>query len=155
MIIVKCIVGLIAGTIAGIVACFVGGLAILIIGSIMMGGQKGEYYSDLAFLFIPIGAIVGSSSLRRKAQLLFRRPDLRIVEFRGNVQTRLSKLALGSVDATLLAMAGLNRLGVKNINSFPIQIEQMLPAVAQGAIGVEQRLDTSYAPQPVPPAWAE
>lgn len=85
------------------------------------------------------GAIVGSSSLRRRAQLLARRPDLRLVEFRGNVQTRLRKLDEGVAVATLLAMAGLNRLGMAGVARGAIAPEVMLPAVAQGAIGVERR----------------
>lgn len=85
------------------------------------------------------GAVVGTSSLRRKAQLLHRRPDLKIVEFRGNVQTRLRKLQDGVAGATFLAMAGLNRLGAQNVPVQPIDPKTMLPAVAQGAIGIERR----------------
>ena len=87
------------------------------------------------------GATVGTSSLRRKAQLLHRRPDLRIVEFRGNVQTRLRKLGDGVAHATFLAMAGLNRLNMTDVPRQPIDPADMLPAVAQGAIGIERRLD--------------
>ena len=90
---------------------------------------------------LPQGAVVGSSSLRRKAQLLHRRPDLQIVEFRGNVQTRLRKLADGVAQATFLAMAGLNRLKMTDVPRQPIDPSDMLPAVAQGAIGIERRLD--------------
>lgn len=85
------------------------------------------------------GSTVGTSSLRRKAQLLFKRPDLRVVEFRGNVQTRLRKLEDGVASATFLAMAGLNRLGLSAVPHTAISPEQMLPAVAQGAIGIERR----------------
>lgn len=85
------------------------------------------------------GAVVGTSSLRRKAQLLSRRPDLTVVEFRGNVQTRLKKLNDGVAEATFLAMAGLNRLGRKDVPCTPIECEDMLPAIAQGAIGIERR----------------
>ena len=88
---------------------------------------------------LPQGAVVGSSSLRRRAQLAHRRPDLRLVEFRGNVQTRMKKLEEGVASATLLAMAGLNRLGLARMARGPIAVEEMLPAVAQGAIGVERR----------------
>ncbi len=91
------------------------------------------------------GTKVGTSSLRRKAQLLNRRPDLEIVEFRGNVQTRLKKLEDGVATATFLAMAGLNRLGMTQVVSSPIEPESMLPAVAQGAIGIERRADDSRA----------
>lgn len=86
-------------------------------------------------------AIVGTSSLRRKAQLLNRRPDLQVVEFRGNVQTRLKKLADGVAECTFLAMAGLNRLGMDNVPATPVDDTDMLPAVAQGAIGIERRSD--------------
>jgi hydroxymethylbilane synthase len=85
------------------------------------------------------GAVVGTSSLRRRAQLLNRRPDLQVVEFRGNVQTRLRKLDEGVAQCTFLAMAGLNRLGRSDVPAHAIAIEDMLPAVAQGAIGIERR----------------
>ena len=83
--------------------------------------------------------MVGSSSLRRRAQLKHRRPDLELVEFRGNVQTRLKKLEAGVAAATFLAMAGLNRLDMTGVAQGPIEPEEMLPAVAQGAIGIERR----------------
>jgi len=91
------------------------------------------------------GAVVGTSSLRRRAQLAYRRPDLKIIEFRGNVQTRLRKLADGVAQATFLAMAGLNRLGLAEVARGPIEPEEMLPAVAQGAIGIERRLGDARA----------
>lgn len=94
---------------------------------------------------LPQGAVVGSSSLRRKAQLLARRPDLQVVEFRGNVQTRMKKLNDGVAVATFLAMAGLNRLRMEDVPSNPIEADTMLPAVAQGAIGIEQRADDARA----------
>lgn len=87
------------------------------------------------------GTVVGTSSLRRKAQLKLRRPDLEVVEFRGNLQTRLMKLEQGVAEATFLAMAGLNRLGMDEVPKTPIEVETMLPAVAQGAIGIERRVD--------------
>jgi hydroxymethylbilane synthase len=90
---------------------------------------------------LPPGAVVGTSSLRRRAQLAHRRPDLRVVEFRGNVQTRLRKLRDGEAAATFLAMAGLRRLGMEAVATAPVEAEEMLPAVAQGCIGVERRLD--------------
>lgn len=93
---------------------------------------------------LPEGATVGTSSLRRRAQALARRPDLRVVEFRGNVQTRMRKLGDGVAEATFLAVAGLNRLGAE-IKAAPIPGEVMLPAVAQGAIGIESRLDDELA----------
>lgn len=88
---------------------------------------------------LPQGAVVGSSSLRRRAQLAHRRPDLQLVEFRGNVQTRMKKLEEGVAVATFLAMAGLNRLGMAHMARAAIAPEEMLPAVAQGAIGIERR----------------
>ena len=88
---------------------------------------------------IPQGATVGTSSLRRKAQLMSKRPDLKIVEFRGNVQTRLKKLDDGVAECTFLAVAGLSRLKMEDIITAPISTDEMLPAVAQGAIGIERR----------------
>ena len=96
-------------------------------------------FSSIADL--PQGAVVGSSSLRRRAQLANRRPDLQLVEFRGNVQTRLQKLADGVAVATFLAMAGLHRLGMTQVARTQISPDEMLPAVAQGAIGIERRAD--------------
>jgi len=88
---------------------------------------------------LPAGTKVGSSSLRRRAQLTARRPDLEVVEFRGNVQTRMKKLEDGVAGATFLAQAGLNRLGMADVARSAISPEDMLPAVAQGAIGIERR----------------
>ncbi len=90
---------------------------------------------------LPQGAVVGTSSLRRRAQLLVRRPDLKVIEFRGNVQTRLKKLHEGLAVATFLAKAGLNRLGLDDVPHRPIPVEEMLPAIAQGAIGIERRAE--------------
>ena len=94
---------------------------------------------------LPEGAIVGTSSLRRRAQLMHRRPDLNVVEFRGNLQTRLKKLEDGVASCTFLAMAGLNRLKMDEVPKTPIQADDMLPAVAQGAIGIERREDDTRA----------
>lgn len=94
---------------------------------------------------LPRGAVIGTSSLRRGAQLLHRRPDLQVVNFRGNVQTRLRKLEEGIVDATMLAMAGLRRLGLAHHASSALEAEDMLPAVAQGAIGITCRADDAAA----------
>ncbi len=88
---------------------------------------------------LPDGAVVGTSSLRRKAQLLNRRPDLKVVEFRGNVQTRLKKLGDGVADCTFLAMAGLRRLQMDDVPATAIAPEDMLPAIAQGTISIERR----------------
>lgn len=95
------------------------------------------HYGSIAEL--PQGATVGSSSLRRRAQLALRRPDLKLVEFRGNVQTRMRKLEERVADATFLAMAGLTRLGMVEVARSAIAPDEMLPAVAQGAIGIERR----------------
>lgn len=94
---------------------------------------------------LPKGAVVGTSSLRRRAQLLNRRPDLKVVEFRGNVQTRLKKLADGVADCTFLAMAGLRRLQMHDVPANAISPDDMLPAIAQGAIGIERRADDARA----------
>ena len=96
---------------------------------------------DLTLASLPQGALVGSSSLRRRAQLLNYRKDLQVVEFRGNVQTRLKKLGDGVAVATFLAMAGLNRLSMDDVPRVAVATEDMLPAVAQGAIGIERRAD--------------
>ena len=88
---------------------------------------------------LPKGAVVGTASLRRKAILLNRRPDLQVTPIRGNVNTRMRKLADGEVDATLLAMAGLKRLGKADAATEILTPEDMLPAVCQGAIGIECR----------------
>lgn len=88
---------------------------------------------------LPPGAIVGTASLRRQAQVLACRPDLKVVPFRGNVQTRLRKLNEGRVDATLLALAGLKRLKKSEIVTEIIDTRVLLPAVGQGAIALELR----------------
>ncbi len=90
---------------------------------------------------VPAGATVGTSSLRRQAQVLRQRPDLQVIPFRGNVETRLRKLKEGAADATLLACAGLNRLNLSQHIKQPMSPEVMLPAVAQGAICIEVRSD--------------
>ena len=90
---------------------------------------------------LPPGAVVGTSSLRRQAQVRRARPDLRVTDLRGNVETRLAKLDAGRADATLLAMAGLDRLGLASEATAVLSTDEMLPAVAQGAIGVVARAD--------------
>jgi hydroxymethylbilane synthase len=90
---------------------------------------------------LPAGAVVGTSSLRRQAQVKRLRPDLEVVPLRGNVDSRLKKLGEGAADATLLACAGLMRLGLSRAITEPMSVDDMLPAVAQGAIGVEIRAD--------------
>ena len=90
---------------------------------------------------LPQGAVVGTASLRRGAQLLARRPDIKLVPLRGNVETRLAKVERGDVQATFLAIAGLKRLGRADAANAVLEPSEMLPAVAQGAIGIECRLD--------------
>lgn len=94
-----------------------------------------------SYAAMPKGAVIGTSSARRAAQLLHRYPGTKIVPLRGNVQTRLQKITNGVAEATFLACAGLKRLGLDALVRAPIAIEEMLPAVAQGAIGVECRAD--------------
>jgi hydroxymethylbilane synthase len=86
------------------------------------------------------GSTLGTASLRRQAMAKRLRPDLRVVTFRGNVETRLRKLDAGEADATLLALAGLNRLGLASAATAILTVEEFLPAVGQGAIGIEARV---------------
>lgn len=105
--------------------------------------------SELPLGFLPYGVKIGSSSLRRRAQLQALRPDLRVVEFRGNVDSRLRKLAEGEVDACILAAAGVRRLGllheatmrVDGLHFRYLETPQWLPAVGQGALALEGRLE--------------
>jgi hydroxymethylbilane synthase len=90
---------------------------------------------------LPKGAVLGTSSLRRKAMALRARPDLEIVDMRGNVETRIRKLGEGAADATLLAVAGLRRLGLADRATSLIETDDWLPAVAQGAIAIVIRAD--------------
>jgi hydroxymethylbilane synthase len=90
---------------------------------------------------LPQGAVLGTASLRRQALVKKTRPDLRVVSMRGNVETRLRKLDAGEVDATLLALAGLKRLGLAEAATAVLAIDEFLPAVGQGAIGIETRAD--------------
>ena len=88
---------------------------------------------------LPQGAVVGSASLRRAAQVKALRPDLSIVPLRGNVETRIAKVQRGDATATLLALAGLKRLHKQNVATAILSVDEILPAVAQGAIGLETR----------------
>ena len=88
---------------------------------------------------VPEGARVGTASLRRRAQLLAARPDLRVEELHGNVDTRLRKLAEGELDAIVLAAAGLRRLGREDEIGFAIPVETMVPAPGQGALALQVR----------------
>ena len=90
---------------------------------------------------LPAHAVVGSSSLRRQSQLLAARPDLQVVPVRGNVQKRLGRVADGEVAATLLAMAGLKRLGLESEAAFALDPEAMVPSAGQGIIGITARAD--------------
>lgn len=97
-------------------------------------GREAATIADL-----PAGALVGSASLRRQALVKRLRPDLRVEVFRGNVQSRLRKLGAGEVDATLLALAGLKRLGLEEVATAILPLDVFPPAVGQGAIGIEAR----------------
>ena len=101
-----------------------------------MISEKFAKFGDL-----PHGARVGTTSLRRKMQLLIMRPDLEIISLRGNVQTRLRKLKEGKFDAIILAMAGINRLNIKAevANIYTFGFDEMIPAMGQGALGIEAR----------------
>ncbi len=90
---------------------------------------------------LPHGAVIGSSSLRRQAQMLAVRPDLQVVTLRGNVQTRLSRVAGGEVAGSLLALAGLRRLGLEDRASLVLDPEVMVPAAGQGIVGITTRAD--------------
>jgi hydroxymethylbilane synthase len=121
----------------------------LVIAAVLPRADVRDAFVSLAHLSlasVPAGARVGTSSLRRAAQVRRARPDLVVVPFRGNVETRLRKLADGEAEATLLACAGLQRLGMADRIAEAIAPEVMLPAVAQGAIGIEIRAsDTEVA----------
>lgn len=90
---------------------------------------------------LPLGSVVGSASLRRASQIYSKRPDIKCVNFRGNVQTRLRKLEAGLVDATLLAYAGLKRMSMEQHATSLLEWDEMLPAIAQGAISLQCRSD--------------
>lgn len=97
-----------------------------------------------SFEALPPGAVVGTSSPRRRAQLAALRPELAYEEMRGNVDTRLRKLREGAYDAVVLAMAGLNRLRVRATHTVAFSVDVVVPAVAQGALAVETRDDDAY-----------
>ena len=104
-----------------------------------------------SFDALPQGAVLGTSSLRRRAQLLRSRPDLRLVDFRGNLGTRLKKLDEGQADATLLAAAGLNRLGQTETAKCFLDPKRFPPAPAQGAIGIEIRANDARTAELIAP----
>ncbi len=97
------------------------------------------------------GATVGTASLRRKAQILNLRPDLVVVPLRGNVHTRIEKIKRGEADATLLALAGLRRLGIAEGAGTVLETDEMLPAVGQGAIGIECRAEDARVRELITP----
>ena len=101
--------------------------------------------SAKSFLTLPHGATLGTASLRRQAQAARLRPDLKMKLLRGNVGTRLAKLEAGDCDATFLAGAGLNRLGQTDVITHLIDVEDMLPAPAQGAVGIQIRSNDDKA----------
>jgi hydroxymethylbilane synthase len=116
----------------------------LVLAAVPPRGPTGDALVSIrhaTFDTLPPGAVVATSSLRRKAQLLFRRPDLKLMDIRGNVDTRLRKLAEQSLDATILAQAGLERLGLGERITQILDDDWMLPAVGQGALGLECRTD--------------
>jgi hydroxymethylbilane synthase len=125
-------------------------------------GPTGDAFLSLrhpSFDRLPAGAVVGTSSLRRRAMLLARRPDLTLVELRGNIDTRLRKLAELGLDAIVLAEAGLVRLGLAHRIVEVLDPGWLLPAVGQGAIGLEARTDDPTSRQLAegitdPPTWA-
>jgi hydroxymethylbilane synthase len=114
----------------------------LILAAVPPRGPVGDAFISsrhASFAALPPGAVVATSSLRRRAQVLHRRPDLRLVEMRGNVETRLRKLDEQGLDALILAEAGLERLGLRHVITEILDPAWMLPAVGQGALGLECR----------------
>ncbi len=99
----------------------------------------------VAIAGLPDGALVGTASARRAAQLRWRRPDVEIVLLRGNVETRLAKVTRGIIDATFLAQAGLNRLGLHDAPAAPLSADEMLPAACQGVVAIQTRAEDAAA----------
>jgi hydroxymethylbilane synthase len=110
---------------------------------LILGDTCGPRDPTDPFAALPQGALVGTSSVRRQAQLRHARPDLQVASIRGNVQTRLRKLRDGECQASLLALAGLNRLGMTLPNAVVLSPEAMLPAAAQGIVGITVRAGDS------------
>ncbi|MFN3480381.1 MAG: hydroxymethylbilane synthase [Thermodesulfovibrionales bacterium] len=106
--------------------------------------SKGSIFKYQGLDDLPRGAIIGTSSLRRSCQLLNRRPDLKIIQLRGNLDTRLRKLDEGQFDAIILASAGVKRLGLEKRITSILPIDVSLPAIGQGAIGIECRIDDEF-----------
>jgi len=116
----------------------------LMLAAVPKRGPTGDAFvskKHRAFVELPGGAVVGTSSLRRRAQLLQRRPELKLIDMRGNVETRLRKLVEKDLDAVILAQAGLVRLGLADQITELLDATWMFPAVGQGALGLECRCD--------------
>ena len=116
----------------------------LVLAAVPERGSTGDVFVSekyRRFDELPPGAVLATSSLRRRAQALYRRPDLRLIDIRGNVETRLRQLHDGGMDATILAEAGLRRLGLGSAVTEVLDPAWMLPAVGQGALGLECRAD--------------
>ena len=113
----------------------------LVVGSFPKREDPRDCFVGPALHKLQQGATVGSGSLRRRAQLMALRPDIHLVDIRGNVETRIRRVEEGAVEGTILAMAGLNRLGIARQDIQPFSIEQMVPAVGQGALGIQCRAD--------------
>src|SRR5438128_554703 len=114
----------------------------LVLAAVPLRGPSGDVLVSKrhqAFAKLPPGATIATSSQRRKAQLLHRRPDLKLVDIRGNVETRLRKLSEQNLDGLILAQAGLERLGLGHVITEMLDPSWMLPAVGQGALGLECR----------------
>ncbi len=111
--------------------------------TLILGPGLGPADPAAPYASLPAGAVIGTSSLRRQAQLLHARPDLRAVTMRGNVQSRLDKLAHGACAATLLALAGLRRLGMESAASVVLDPEIMVPSAGQGIVGITVRADNT------------
>lgn len=108
--------------------------------ALILGPECGVPDAAVPYAALPHGAVIGSSSLRRQSQLLAARPDLQVVALRGNVQTRLARVAQGEVAASLLAVAGLRRLGIEAM-AIPLDPDVMVPSAGQGIIGITARED--------------
>lgn len=109
--------------------------------ALILGPGCGRADPAEPFAALPAGAVVGTASVRRQAQMLYARPDLRIATLRGNVQTRLGRIAAGEFTASLLALAGLRRLGLAECASVVLDPGTMVPAAGQGIVGVTVRAD--------------
>ena len=107
--------------------------------ALILGPDCGSVDPSNPYACLPDGALIGTSSVRRQAQLLYARPDLRITTLRGNVQTRLAKLGAGDCAASLLALAGLRRLGLEERASVVLDPEVMVPSAGQGIVGITVR----------------